>query len=136
MEIIASLIGISLGLVVILTIKLLKHLDEKTMYGLILAVIGALYVGFTWMDIRTVIVCILQALLFLFIACYGIKKSTLWLAGGYFLHGVWDLMFSLIPFTNLIPPHYDLFCLCIDFTMGIYLIVLYYRTEIKYLVTE
>jgi hypothetical protein len=124
---IALIIGISLGLVVILTISMLKHLDKPLIYGLILSGIGFLYVGFTWSDVASLVITAIQAVLFLFIAYYGVKKSMVILAGGYFLHGIWDLVFGLFPYSNLIPPHYDLFCLSIDFTMGFYLIVLRYR---------
>ncbi|MDB5014143.1 MAG: hypothetical protein JWQ25_2345 [Daejeonella sp.] len=133
---IALLIGISSGLLVILIIKLLKHIDEQVMYGLILSVIGFLYVGFTWMDVCTFIISAVQSIVFLFIAYYGIKKSMLLLAGGYFLHGIWDIAFTLFPFAGSIPPHYDVFCLSIDFTMGIYLVTLYYRRKSVFVVDQ
>jgi hypothetical protein len=51
------------------------------------------------------------------------------LAGGYCLHGLWDLAFDRVSSSILIPPHYDLFCLAVDFTIGLYLLVLYYKNE-------
>lgn len=124
---IAVIIGIVSGLVVILSIGILKKLDKQLIYGLILAGIGFLYVGFTWANTEALIVNAVQAIFFLFFAYYGIKKSLYLLAAGYFLHGTWDLMYNLFPFQNSIPPHYDLFCLSIDFTMGGYLVGLKYR---------
>lgn len=124
---IAIIIGIGLGLIVIYGMILMGSLDEQTMYGLILTGIGYLYVGFTWTDTGSLVLCSGQAVVFTLIAYYGIKKSMLLLAGGFFLHGLWDLAFDLFPYSKLIPPHYDLFCLSIDFTMGLYLIVLNYR---------
>lgn len=121
------IIGISSGLLVILIIALLKQLDKPTGYGLILSGIGFIYVGFTWPDTKSLIINCAQALFFLFIAWYGIKKSLYILAAGYFLHGTWDLVYNLFPDSNLIPPHYDLFCLSIDFTIGFYLLVIRYR---------
>ena len=112
------IIGISLGLFVILIIALLKRLDKPIVYGLILSGIGFLYVGFTWTDTKALIINSAQAVFFLFIAWYGIKKSLYILGGGYFLHGIWDLVYNLFPASSLIPPHYDLFCLSIDFTIG------------------
>ena len=123
----AILIGVGSGILVILTIALLKFLDKQTFYGLILTGIGYLYVGFTWKDTGSLVLCAAQAIFFSFIAYYGIKKSMLLLAAGYFLHGLWDLCFDLFPYSNLIPPHYDLFCLSIDFTTGFYLIWLKYQ---------
>jgi hypothetical protein len=121
------IIGISLGLFVILIIALLKQLDKPIVYGLILSGIGFLYVGFTWSDTKALIINCAQAVFFLFIAWYGIKKSLYILGGGYFLHGIWDLVYNLFPASSLIPPHYDLFCLSIDFTIGAYLLVIRYR---------
>ncbi len=121
------IIGISSGLLVILIIAVLKQVDKPTIYGLILSGIGFLYVGFTWSDTRALIITCIQAVVFLFIAWYGIKRNLYILAAGYFLHGTWDLAYNLFPDTNLIPPHYDLFCLSIDFTIGVYLLMIKYR---------
>lgn len=121
------IIGISSGLLVILIITLLKGIDKPTIYGLILAGIGFIYVGFTWSDIQALIINCAQAIVFLFIAWFGIRKSMYILASGYFLHGTWDLAYNLFPESKLIPPHYDLFCLSIDFTIGFYLLAIRYR---------
>ena len=122
-------IGISSGLLVILIIALLKRLDKQTIYGLVLSGIGFLYVGFTWSDTGALIISGVQAVFFLLVAWYGIKKGLYILAAGYFLHGIWDLLYDLFPASNLIPPHYDLFCLSIDFTIGFYLLLSKYRNE-------
>jgi hypothetical protein len=123
----SAIIGISSGLVIILSIMLLKRLDKKVIYGLILSGIGWLYVGYTWSDLKSVIITTIQAIIFLFIAYYGVKKSLYIMAAGYFLHGLWDLAYDLFPDNHLIPPHYDLFCLSVDFTIGIYLFAIHYR---------
>jgi hypothetical protein len=129
---IAILIGFSSGLLVILLIAFLRRLDKQTIYGLILSGIGFLYVGFTWSDTEAVLINSIQALFFLFFAYYGIFKGLHILAIGYFLHGIWDLVYDLFPAPDLRPPHYDLFCLSIDFTIGFYLIGIHYRkTRIK-----
>jgi len=128
---ISIIIGISSGLLTILSIHLLNKLDKKVMYGLILSGIGFLYVGFTWSDPKSFIITAIQAIIFLFISYYGVKKNLYILAAGYFLHGLWDLAYDLLPDNHLIPPHYDLFCLSIDFTMGLYLLVMQYRWNKK-----
>jgi hypothetical protein len=125
------IIGISSGLLSILVITLLHKLDKKLVYGLILCGIGWLYVGFTWSDLKSLIITSIQAIIFLFISYYGVKRSLYILAAGYFLHGLWDLVYDLFPDKHLIPPHYDLFCLSIDFTMGLYLVLLQYRWDKK-----
>jgi hypothetical protein len=125
------IIGILSGILTILVIGLFKQLDKKIIYGLVLSGIGFLYVGFTWSDLRSVIINSIQALSFLFIAYYGIKKSLYLMASGYFLHGIWDLVYDLFPDKHLIPPHYDLFCLSIDFTIGFYLLAIKYIGDTK-----
>jgi len=116
------IIGIGAGLLTILIIALLRQVDKPIMYGLILSGIGFLYVGYTWSDTEALIINCVQALFFLFIAWYGIKRSLYILGGAYFLHGIWDLFYNLFPSASLLPPHYDLFCLSIDFTIGAYLL--------------
>lgn len=121
------IIGISSGLLIILLFNILKGFDKKLIYGLILCGIGFLYVGFAWTDISSLIITAVQAIFFLFFAYYGVKRNLYFLAAGYFLHGLWDIMYDLLRLPNLIPPHYDLFCLSIDFTIGIYLVILKLR---------
>ena len=123
----AALIGIGSGLLTILIIALLKRLDKPTMYGLILSGIGFLYVGFTWSSTPLFIITSLQAILFLFIAYYGVIKNSYILAAGYVLHGLWDLAYNLFQAPELLPPHYDLFCMSLDVTVGCYLFIIFYR---------
>src|SRR6478736_4807247 len=132
----AIIIGVSAGFVVILIIMLLNKLDKKVMYGLILSGIGWLYVGYTWSDLKSLIITTVQAIIFLFIAYFGVKKSLYIMAAGYFLHGLWDLAYDLFPDKHLIPPHYDLFCLSIDFTMGFYLLVVQYQWSKKTVISN
>ena len=121
------IIGISSGLIVILLCVILNQFDKKLVYGLILTGIGFLYVGYAWTDLQALIINSVQAVIFLLISYYGIKKSLYTLAAGYFLHGSWDLVYDLFADSNLIPPHYDLFCLSIDFTIGFYILAIQYR---------
>jgi hypothetical protein len=123
----AIIIGIISGLLVIGTISLLKRINKPLIYGLILTGIGYLYVGYNWTNTSALIISSIQSVVFLFITYYGVQKSILVLAAGYFLHGIWDLLFDLFPYSGLMPPHYDFFCLTIDFVIGIYLIILHYR---------
>jgi hypothetical protein len=125
------IIGITSGLIVVLLFEILKQFDKKVVYGLILSGIGFLYVGFTWMDLQALIVNSAQAVFFLLVAYYGIKKNLYILAAGYFLHGSWDLVYHLFADSNLLPPRYDLFCFSIDFFIGFYILWIQYRTTNK-----
>lgn len=120
---IAALIGVSSAFIIILLFLLLKQFDRKLIYGLMLSGIGFLYVGFVWSDIPSVIINAIQAVLFLFLAYYGVKKGIYILALGYFLHGSWDIAYPFFRDPALIPPHYDLFCSTLDFVLCAYILV-------------
>lgn len=116
------IIGISSGIFLIILFEVLKRYDKQIVYGLILTGIGFIYIGFTWNDLSSLIINSTQAVFFLALAYYGIKKNIYLLALGYFLHGSWDIAYYLLGQPDLVPPHYDVFCLSIDFTIGIYLL--------------
>ena len=118
----AVIIGISSGLLIILLVAFLKQLDKKIIYGLILSGIGFLYVGFVWADLQALVINAIQAVIFLFLGYYGIKKINILIAG-YFLHGCWDMLYDFFKVHGSIPPHYDLFCSSLDFTIALYLLV-------------
>ena len=120
---IAVAIGILSGFLTISLGYILKLSDKKVYYGLILSGIGFLYVGFVWTDLQVLIIDSIQAIGFLLLAYYGIKKNIHFLTIGYFLHGCWDITYRLFLSAALIPPDYDLFCMAIDFTLGIYLLI-------------
>jgi hypothetical protein len=119
---IPALIGIGSGLFVILLFHGLREFDKLLVYGLILTGIGFIYVGFSWTVLQALVVNSVQAVFFLALSFLGIRKSVYFLAAGYFLHGTWDLVYAPFAPPALIPPGYDLFCLSIDFAMGLYLL--------------
>lgn len=125
------IIGISSGLLIIILFILLKQFDKKIIYGLILCGIGFLYVGFAWSDTQALIINSAQAVLFVFIAYFGIKKHFIILAAGFFLHGIWDIVYHTFQNSSLIPPQYDLFCLSIDLAIGFYLLLIKNKTVSK-----
>lgn len=117
------MIGISSGLLIVLLFSILRHLDKKYIYGLILSGIGFLYVGFAWTELQALIINSIQGVVFIFLAYYGIKGSIYILALGYFLHGCWDLVYGFYGLPGLIPPNYDLFCSSLDLTICAYIAV-------------
>jgi hypothetical protein len=128
---IATLIGLVSSLITILIFTFLKRIDKNTIYGLILMAIGFLYIGYTWTDIETAILSFLQAMFFMGLAYLGIKKSYWFLVAGYFLHGIWDMIYPQVANPDLLPPDYDYFCLTYDFIVGFYLWVLNSRAKQK-----
>ena len=126
---IATLIGLVSSLVTILIFTFLKRIDKNTIYGLILMAIGFLYIGYTWTDINTAMLSGLQALFFMSLAYFGIKKNYWFLVAGYFLHGIWDFLYPLFASSDLLPPDYDYFCFTYDVIVGIYLLVHNFQTK-------
>ncbi|OSZ77613.1 hypothetical protein CAP36_14670 [Chitinophagaceae bacterium IBVUCB2] len=125
------IIGISSGIFLIILFEVLKRYDKQIVYGLILTGIGFIYIGFTWTDLSSLIINSTQAVFFLALAYYGIKKNMNLLALGYFLHGSWDIAYDILGQPDLVPPHYDVFCLSIDFTIGIYLLFIARSIKLK-----
>lgn len=124
----AAIIGIGSGMILILFFHLLPQLEKVLLYGLVLTGIGFIYVGFTWSNWQAMVASSLQAVFFLLLTYVGIKKTVYLLAGGYILHGTWDLVYPFFFPAGLLPPHYDLFCLSIDFTIGFY--ILFFRHQL------
>ncbi len=123
----ATIIGVSASVFTILVFTIFKRLDKNVIYSLILAAIGFLYVGYTWSDISALIINLLQALLFLMLAYFGIKKNSYYMIAGYILHGGWDFMYGHVGDPGLIPPDYDMFCSTYDFIIGAYLLILKFQ---------
>lgn len=121
---IATFIGLTSSLICIFIISQLKRIDKNILYGLILMGIAFLYIGYTWTNIETVIINALQAVFFLIFAYLGIKKSVWFLVAGYFLHGIWDFVYSGFASPDLLPPDYDFFCLTFDFVVAFYLLII------------
>ena len=119
---IPAIIGILVGFVAIVSANILGKSHKPIMYGLILTAIGFLYVGYTWSNVTELAVTIVQSVVFLMLSYYGITKNINILAIGYFLHGVWDLFYTYLSSSQLIPPHYDIFCLMADVTIGAYIV--------------
>lgn len=117
------IIGISSAMLLVLLLAKLKYFDVQLIYGIVLACIGFLYIGFTWTNLDSLIINSIQAFVFVTLAYFGIKRNIYILAIGYFLHGSWDILYNLLDESGLIPPLYDLFCLSFDFTVGVYLLV-------------
>ncbi|MGL2965928.1 DUF6010 family protein [Flavobacterium sp. XGLA_31] len=118
----AIIIGVSMALAQIVLFELLKQFNKNSIYSLILCAIGFLYVGFTWTDMSAFLIASVQAIVFLFIAYFGLTKNNLYVVAlGYFLHGLWDIGYSFWQDSSLLPPHYDLFCMSLDYIVGIYL---------------
>ena len=73
------------------------------------------------------IAAIMNTTTFLLLAYFGVKKNLYFLIAGYFIHGLWDFIYSHVGNAELLPPHYDFFCSTYDFIIGFYLLTLKYK---------
>jgi hypothetical protein len=95
-------------------------------HAVLLAAIGAIYVGFALADgrQRTLAVEVAGALLFGGMAVAGLWTSAWVLAAGYALHGVWDALHHRSAIPGRYAPWYIPLCAVYDTVVAAYLLVL------------
>jgi len=94
--------------------------DHIAYHAVWLAVIGAIYLGFAFLDGRIGIV-ILEfsvATVFLVLAFLGLWRAPGLIAIGLVLHGVWDLAHRPNGIKTRIPGWYPAFCAAFDFVFA------------------
>jgi len=115
-----TLLGLLLAGVTIIIIPLFPTGKALDLLVILLAVIGAIYIGFALKDgrPRETAIELGFALLTILLAIVGLWFSPYILALGYFLHGAWDI----IHHPNLIQTHlvrwWPPFCLVYDWLMA------------------
>jgi hypothetical protein len=95
---------------------------------LILVAIAFIYVGFALKDntVPYIILEIVVAILFYFIALIGYLRNSSLVAFGIIGHGVWDILHHNAWVVNTaIPTYWPSFCLTIDLLYGIYLLYIF-----------
>ena len=116
--------GIFTAIVIIILSQLLsKYFTTKLIAATILVAIAFIYVGFSLKDnpVSLIILEIVAALIFYFLAIIGYTRKSLLLAYGIILHGLWDIFHhkGLIIDTD-IPGYWPSFCFIIDIIDGAY----------------
>lgn len=96
------------------------------LHAVLLAAIGAVYVGFAIADgrRRVLVVELAGALLFIGIAAVALGVGAWMLAIGYALHGVWDVVHHRARVPNRYAPWYIPFCAVYDGAVAAYLLLL------------
>ena len=96
-------------------------------HAVLLAGIAAIYVGFAIADGRTrfLVIQVAGVAGFGALAVAGLSGHPEWLAGGYVLHGVWDLFHHRSDIPGRQAPWYIPLCLVYDWIVGAYLFALY-----------
>lgn len=118
-------LGVGLALLTLLLVTSLEEALARRFLALLLAAIGAVYVGFALMDGRRgVLVLEVAAAAATFVcALYGLAVSPLGLVAGYAGHGVWDLLHH--PRRSVgasVVPWYPLACLAYDWIVAVWIL--------------
>lgn len=104
-----------------------KYFSVKLLAATILIAIAFIYVGFALKEdsVCDIIIEVIAALVFYFIAVIGYTKKPQLIAFGILLHGLWDLTHHLISGLNANPDYWPIFCLTIDVIWSIYFYFLF-----------
>jgi len=120
------IIGIILCTIVIIFLESVKSLDKKLFGALTLVGIAFIYIGFSWTELRSLIIVTISIVPFVALAYYGQTKSFNLIVLGLLLHGVWDVVFPR--FSSVVPEGYDIFCVTADVILAAYF---YFRVSIR-----
>jgi hypothetical protein len=117
-----GLAGLTYGLASLLPAEV-----RLPVHAVLLAGIAAVYVGFAIADGRTrfLVMQVAGVLAFGALAVAGLSVHTGFLAAGYVLHGVWDLLHHRTDVPARRAPWYIPLCLAYDWIVGAYLLLLY-----------
>lgn len=98
-----------------------KNIPAKLIAATILVAIGFIYVGFALKEnsMSEIVLEIIAALVFYFIAVIGFVKNPKLIAFGILLHGIWDFIHHLTDAT-VNPTYWPVYCLTIDVIWSIY----------------
>ncbi len=94
--------------------------DPLAFHSVALTMIGAIYMGFAFLDGRVSIVILelTVATGFIVLALLGLWVGHIFIAVGLVLHGVWDLVHRPGGVTTKIPSWYPPFCAAFDFVFA------------------
>ena len=126
---IEAISGIIVAVVIIILSRLLsKHFTTKLFAATILIAIAFIYVGFSLKDnsVGLIILEVVVALIFYFLAVIGYTRNNLLLGFGIILHGLWDIFHHKGIFISTdIPGYWPSFCLIVDIIDGIYFLIIF-----------
>lgn len=122
-----SVLALLQAVATIALVLLLPKSDRPVAFAILLAAIGAVYLGFAFIDGRWRVL-VLEATFFYLIfalAFLGALVAPIWLAVGYFAHGPWHVIHhsrARLVATEAVPDWYA-FALVYDWVVAIYILV-------------
>jgi hypothetical protein len=123
------LIGIVLAGLTIALVAPFKTSQGFAFLSLLLAFIAAIYLGFAFADgsYKAIILESFVAVVFLLVAAFASFTSPLVLAGGYVVHGFWDLLHHPKAIETKVARWYPPFCAVYDWAIAVYILVAWWR---------
>lgn len=117
------IIGIVLAGVSILLIQVFPSGIHQKIYGIALVIAASIYVIFSFLsnNINWVFIELSGVILFGVIALLGVKFSPWFLAIGWFVHPVWDLLIDNHTSSIFVPYWYPTICIGYDLTIALYI---------------
>jgi|SRR4051812_34509021 hypothetical protein len=117
--------------IIIINILLSKRFSAPLIAATILCSIAFIYVGFSLKGntVSSIVLEVLVAVVFYFIALIGYSKYNYLIAYGIVLHGIWDIFHhhALLIKTD-IPHYWPVYCLVTDILTGLYFFIVF-RTQ-------
>ena len=116
-------IGLLLGIVSISFSSFFNEQQQLEIWVILLVVIASIYIGFGINDGRKteMLTEVTFGILFIVVAFLGLWVSVWILIGGYFLHGIWDLVHRPSMIETNVQKWYPPFCMVYDWTIAIWL---------------
>jgi len=120
--------GIVSAIPVMIIVPLMrKYFSAKLIGATCLITMSFIYVGFALKENETadIILEIVVALLFYFIALYGFVKERRLIALGILLHGLWDSVHHFTTAATDAPYFWPVYCLTIDLIWSVYFYIVF-----------
>lgn len=117
-------IGIISALVLIIIARRSEPGLEKRLYAAGLLIAALIYVGFASLrgaSLEWNAIELAGLAVFTLVAVLGLKVSTIFLAAGWAVHGLWDALLHLKQHTAFVPDWYPVICLGFDLVVAIYI---------------
>ncbi len=116
-------VGITCAGLTILVIQAFPSNIHYKIYAVALIIAASIYVGFSFVSQNTIWILteIIGIILFSIIAFMGIKLSPWFLAMGWLIHPVWDLLIDNHSLTIFVPQWYPTVCIGYDIAIALYI---------------
>jgi hypothetical protein len=113
---------------IMLNSLLSKRFSSPLIAATILCSIAFIYVDFSLKGntVSSIVLEVLAAVVFYFIALIGYSRYNYWIAYGIVLHGIWDIFhYHALLIKTDIPSYWPVYCLVTDILTGVYFFMVF-----------